>query len=404
MREYSVRDTPLGGYGFPGERQLRDPGQTAMIGFHEQATNGTGRVLEKIIRHENTRLARMVRVIQRVFVWLVLAAYVSAALFPSPGMWIRYVHFGHLTVLGVQLKVTLPLLMLAFLLFNAGVGTRVSELPGLVRHPSVLVLGVLGVVAIPLALVFAVALMGQWWTEPNEVQQLLVGLSVLAAMPIAGASPAWSQNSNGNLTLSLGLLLVSTILSPLATPLVLRAVQCETTGSYARALGHVAGGRTQLLLCVYVILPVVAGILVRTSVGTSRTLVVRPYLKSINFVLLLLLAYANASICLPKTLAKPDFDFIFPVLAISTLLCAVSFACAFGLAKMVRAERANGISLLFGIGMRNTSAGLVLASIMLERLPQVLLPIIFYSLLQNVVAAVTSNLLQRKDKSAVATS
>jgi BASS family bile acid:Na+ symporter len=40
-------------------------------------------------------------------------------------------------------------------------------------------------------------------------------------MPIAGASTAWAQNSNGNLALSLGLVLASTFLSPILTPVVL---------------------------------------------------------------------------------------------------------------------------------------------------------------------------------------
>ncbi len=56
------------------------------------------------------------------------------------------------------------------------------------------------------------------WSEPIEAQHILVGLALVAAMPIAGGSTAWAQNANGNLALSLGLVLFSTILSPIITP------------------------------------------------------------------------------------------------------------------------------------------------------------------------------------------
>ena len=53
---------------------------------------------------------------------------------------------------------------------------------------------------------------------------VLVALGLIAAMPIAGSATAWSQKSNGDLSLSLGLVLGSTLLSMWTTPLTLRAV------------------------------------------------------------------------------------------------------------------------------------------------------------------------------------
>ena len=49
-------------------------------------------------------------------------------------------------------------------------------------------------------------------------------------MPVAGSSTAWSQNANGDLVLSLGLVVLSTCLSPLATPAVLEAVGWVASG------------------------------------------------------------------------------------------------------------------------------------------------------------------------------
>jgi predicted Na+-dependent transporter len=56
------------------------------------------------------------------------------------------------------------------------------------------------------------------------VQNILVGLALVASMPVAGSSTAWSQNTDGDMALSLGLVLLTTLLSPLTTPAALHAV------------------------------------------------------------------------------------------------------------------------------------------------------------------------------------
>ena len=78
-------------------------------------------------------------------------------------------------------------------------------------------------------------------------------------MPIAGSSTAWSQNANGNMTLSLALVLGSTFLSPLTTPLALHAVGLMTTGDYSEDLHELATTGTNWFLAVSVIIPSALG-------------------------------------------------------------------------------------------------------------------------------------------------
>lgn len=68
------------------------------------------------------------------------------------------------------------------------------------------------------------------WHNPDEVQQILTGLALVASMPIAGASTAWAQNANDNLALSLGLILLTTMCSPALTPIALHAVGFNDDG------------------------------------------------------------------------------------------------------------------------------------------------------------------------------
>lgn len=111
----------------------------------------------------------------------------------------------------------LPLLpaMLGFLLFNAGLGAPLRELIELRRTPkkgAVLLAGLIGNLATPLTMILVVAASLGLWHNPDDVSQILTGLALVAAMPIADASTAWAQNANGSLVVSLVLVLLTTLL------------------------------------------------------------------------------------------------------------------------------------------------------------------------------------------------
>jgi len=65
----------------------------------------------------------------------------------------------------------------------------------------------------------------------------------------------------------------------------------------------------------------------------------------------------------------------------------ISAASGYLLARTFRTDRNEMVSLMFGLGMNNNGAGLVLASMALGDHPQIMLPIIFYNLVQHLVAA-----------------
>jgi bile acid:Na+ symporter, BASS family len=56
-------------------------------------------------------------------------------------------------------------------------------------------------------------------------------------------------------------------------------------------------------------------------------------------------------------------------------------------------DQSDRIALMFGLGMNNNGTGLVLASMALADHPQVLLPIIFYNLVQHLVAGTVDHLM-----------
>jgi BASS family bile acid:Na+ symporter len=326
------------------------------------------------------RTAIILRFIHRHFIWMIISSYIVAAMMPGFGLWIRNVSFGS--------AVSLPLLMLAALLFNAGLGVKTEELTRLLQKPFVLLGGVSCNLMIPLAFIVAVSFLMHIWHNQEEVQQMLVGLALVAAMPIAGASTAWSQNANGSLALSLGLVLGSTTLSPLLTPFVLHMAGFVTTGDYSEDLHELASGEATTFLGVWVILPTVLGILAHMLAGEILVTRVMPNLKIINYCILLLLNYSNASLTLPKVVSQPDMDFLAVTLTIVVALCISAFSSGYLLARFSRVSNSETVSLIFGLGMNNNGTGLVLASVALADHPQVLLPIIFYNLVQHLVASI----------------
>lgn len=330
------------------------------------------------------------------FLWFVLASYIIAALWPAVGLWIRDVSLGEVGIGKERMKVTLPMLMLALLLLNAGLGVKTSRLWGLLRTGPLLAAGLAANLLIPIAFIFVVSQVMLRWHEPEEVQNLLVGLALVASMPIAGSSTAWSQNNNGSMVVSLGLVLLSTLLSPLTTPVALHSIGLMASGDYATVLHSLAARGAGTFLTACVVVPALLGILGRRIIGGSKIDAAKPQLKLANSVNLLLLNYSNASISLPRVFAEPDWDFLAVTLGLTVGLCLLAFASGWWLGRLLRAEPDQRIALMFGLGMSNNGTGLVLASLALAHLPQVMLPIIFYNLVQHLVAGGVSWLLYRR--------
>src|SRR5438445_6460011 len=182
--------------------------------------------------------------LHRHFLFLLLAAYAMAAVWPWLGIEAKDCTLARVVVRHEVVPLTLPMLLLAALLLNAGVGADTSELAKLVQQPQVVLAGLVMNLLLPVGFT-AVLIQGmRLWHNPDETQDLLVGVAIVAAMPVAGSSTAWSQNANGDLALSLGLVILSTLLSPITTPFVLLAFGLMANGDCALVLQSLIGTLT----------------------------------------------------------------------------------------------------------------------------------------------------------------
>lgn len=69
-------------------------------------------------------------------------------------------------------------------------------------------------------------------------------------------------------------------------------------------------------------------------------------------------------------------------------LCTSAFAAAYWLSSQFRLNQAERVSLMYGLGMNNNGTGLVLAPLAFASYPRDMVPIIFYNLVQHMVAGI----------------
>jgi len=336
-------------------------------------------------------VATIAHLVHRYFIWIVLASYIVAAIAPRAG---ALLHEKHLIDIGsTHLTASAATVLLALLLFNAGLFTSVQEARSVAQRPFLVVSGVLGNFAIPYAFVVIASLCLKPWHNPDEAQQILAGLAFIAAMPIAGSSTAWTQSANGNISLSIGLVLATTLVSPLFTPLVIDGVGALTTGDYSQDLHELAAGSAANFLGAWVVAPSLLGVLVARFIPRTRLAAAKPYLKLANYATILVLIYANSALSLPAVVSDPDGDFLALMLAVVVALCVIAFAVGYLCARLGGAGRGETASLMFGLGMTNNGAALTLASTAMANHAGVLMPVILYTLVQHFAAAAVDRML-----------
>jgi BASS family bile acid:Na+ symporter len=331
----------------------------------------------------------------RNLIWFLIGTYALASAAPEAGLWIRALGFTVGPDRGSATRVTLPAILLGLLIFNAGLNIEIAKLRRLLASPAILLLGLLANLIVPVGYILGLSQSLALWHNPDEVQDILVGLALVASMPIAGSSTAWSQQSDGDLSLSLGLVVFSTCLSPLTTPVALHAVGWVASGPYADGLRQLADGGTTDFLAWFVFFPSLLGMMTRRLLGGKVIARAKPGLLLLNVATLLTLNYSNASLSLPQVIANPDWDFLILAIGLVLTMCVIGFAMGKLVAQTMRTSEGEKTALVYGLGMNNNGTGLVLASNALAHLPNVMAPIILYTLVQHLVAGVYSSLRSR---------
>lgn len=327
---------------------------------------------------------------ERASAWLrarlgraVVLAYLAALLAPGPGSWLRERHrlpLAHLTLN------TGPSL-LALVLFSAGLQVSLRSLGRLVRRPTVLVAGLALHLVIPLAVVPFAACLLRYTPDSDGGSGLLTAMILTVAMPVAAGATVWTDQGDGDQPAMVGLVLISTLASPLSTPFLLGTLTPLLSGGYAQALaasGQVAQSGFALTS---VVLPCALGLACSLVLPTRWH---RRLLRTVAPTALagsLVLTYGNASGALGSVLTHPRPLLIAAALGVAALICALSFTLGRIAARALRLEAGMASSLTLACGMNNSSASAVLITTSLPGKPHLLLPVLAYGLLQKTAAS-----------------
>ncbi len=295
----------------------------------------------------------------RRFIFLLLAAYVLAGLIPSPGLWLQKVEWGPLP--GTHGNVTTSLVLLGALLFNAGFSVTSEQLYALRRRPSLSLAGVMGKALIAVTWI-SILMIGLSAGLSNLWISMLAGFAIVSMMPAATSSAAWAQQTNSNMALSLGLLLLSTGMMPLIFP-----VMSWLSNQLPPELStHDFTGTKPVFslyfIVIWIIVPVIGGWFFRWFSGEKGTTQWTTWMKWTNALNLLLLNYMNGASFLPQCVQSFHSSAVFSLLLGALTCCSMAFLTGIWIGKILKVTPSEKMALMFGTGMNNNGMALVLAT------------------------------------------
>ena len=252
----------------------------------------------------------------------------------------------------------------AFMTFAGALKSRFKDVANVFRHPgSLLIIMLLVHVVIPTAACGA----GNLFFGNN--MELITGMVLEFAVPTAVVSLMWVTIYDGNSPLSLSLVVLDTVLADPARMMRELIFMVALPAVVAMVLNQITDGK---------VMETWPGKLAPFSklalifVVTSNSSKVAPYIRDMNM------------------------QRVKVALAI-LVLAASGYALGWFVAYIFRKDRSTAVSMMYGTGMRNISAGAVIAAAYFPG--EVMFPVMIGTLFQQVLAALFGKLLaQKKEK------
>lgn len=322
--------------------------------------------------------------LHRRFIFLLLAVYVLAGLIPSPGLWLKKIDWGSLP--GTHGNVTTSLMMLWALLFNAGFSVTSEQLNALRQRPSLSLAGLMGKVLIAVTWI-SILMIGLSAGLPSLWISMFAGFTIVSMMPVATSSAAWAQQTNSNMALSLGLLLLSTGMMPLIFPVMSWLSHQLPPELSMRDFTETKSAFSLSFIVIWIIVPVIGGRFFRWFAGERGKTQWTSWMKWANALNLLLLNYMNGASFLPQCVRPFQPSAVFSLLLGVLTCCSMAFVTGMWIGKKLKVTPSEKMALMFGTGMNNNGMALVLAAQFLGASGWIGLTIALCTFGQHLVAA-----------------
>lgn len=268
----------------------------------------------------------------------------------------------------------IPLLFLvpwlfAFMTFAGSLSMNLSAFKSFKRYSVIIVVTIAFLhIAMPL---WAYAVANILFNDPLYT----LGFVLAVAVPTGVTSFIWAAVTRGNLALCLSIILIDTMLSPIVMPSIVHIVAGDAI--------HVDLQPMMIDLFLMVVLPSIVGVLVnewtheRVSKTMSATLA--PFSKLSLFTIVMINSSAIAPYVQNITWELASIIAVVFVLALS------GYVICYAVGKMIWKDHDLVTTFVFTGGMRNISAGVVLATTYFPG--KVVMPVVFGMLFQQILAS-----------------
>ena len=268
-------------------------------------------------------------------------------------------------------------LFMGLMTFVSTLGSGFRDLAGVARRPVPVLITML---ILHVAMPAATLLLGNLLFPEEPL--FTTGLVLEYAIPTAVASLMWVGICHADMPTAISIVLLDTLLSPVVIPATLKLL----LGSVVE-LDSV--GMLQDLMMMVAIPAVLAMALQQLRPEIAKR--IKAPLTPVSRLAMFLLIAANAADCAPF-LKELDLTLV-KVMVVVFLLCLAGFLSGYWAAKALGLPYPARLTMCFCCGMRNISAGAVLASQYFP--PQVLFPVAFSPLFLQLTTSVVAKILQK---------
>ncbi|RGU48704.1 bile acid:sodium symporter family protein [Olsenella sp. AF16-14LB] len=235
--------------------------------------------------------------------------------------------------------------MFAFVTFQGSLGNNFFNLARTFRRPAPMLVAIaISQVLMPL---MGWVLGGLLFSDPNIVAGIVLEYSV----PIAVTSTMWIGIYAGDMSLALGTLLISTLISPVTIPATLRllvgaTVQVDAAGMFFDMLVMIA-------------LPALAATALNQATRGRVKATLSPALAPLARIFVILVITTNST-------SLHDFMFnltpeLAGVMVFIAAMASSGYLWGFAATRLMHLEREQAVTLTFCSALRNISAGAVIA-------------------------------------------
>ncbi|MEK5415522.1 bile acid:sodium symporter family protein [Paenibacillus sp. FSL L8-0708] len=259
--------------------------------------------------------------------------------------------------------------------------SNLKDLLGVLLKPQKLII-LMVILHIVMPLIGWLAAMAFFPGDPYTV----TGYVLLFAIPTGVVSVVWVSMYGGNIALTLALILIDTLLSPIVVPGTLYLLM---GASVEIQLGDMMKG----LLWMVVIPSVVGMLLNQWTKGKVNTVCGPPLAPFVKVGLFVVVSINGASIA--RYLKHPDGKLAI-IIGVTFITVVLGYVIGALVSRRFRFSYEDSVAVQFNSGMRNLSAGAVLSVKYFP--PAVALPVISGMLFQQILAAMSGLFLRSRTK------